>query len=506
MGVGFLPGCLKTDERLKFNMPADFRICLINPGKILQPQPPLGLAYIAAYLRKYGRCRPNIKIADENTGENVKKTLKNFKPDIVGITATTPHIYRAGEIASFVKGLDSRIPVVIGGPHVSALPDVTLKNFDFDAGVIGEGEEIFCKLTDSFLENHKSFNEEALNGIEGIVFKTDRRIRLTPQGPHITEIDSIPIPARDLLDMDFYLRPEMAIRGHLLRATTIFTSRGCPYNCRFCASPFLTKRKVRFHSPEYVISEVKSLCKTYPGLEGLFFLDDTFTVNQERIRRICNGFIEEGLASRISWSCQGRVNLIKRDDIPLYQLMKNAGCIQMEFGFESGSDRVLGFIKGDAVNAGQNQSAVDIIKDTGISIFGNFMVGIPTETREEMLMTRNFIEKNLRKIDFFQMYFMTPYPGTQFWDEYNLTEKADDNDFWRLFHSGYSGYEENLTSRVKDVDLDSAKVVERRINYLAAKQVSFKYKLTWVISRLFYAPAFTLKKLITFMLDSVRRD
>lgn len=480
------------------------KICLVNPGKLSKDQPPLSLAYLAAYLKKYGRHNYEIKIADENAGENIFKVIKKFKPNIVGVTATTFQIIRAKEIASYTKKVDKSILTIIGGVHVTALPELTLKTTDFDIGVICEGEETFRELVDMYISKNGGLPLEDLRTIKGIAYKWDGIFFICEEREFIENLDNIPLPAHDLLDMDFYLKPRIVIKGLSPQpAATILSSRGCPYKCIYCGSPRMYKGKVRFHSPERMISEVEHLIYEY-NVKSFYFVDDVFTLNKERVRRFCELLIERGLSKSIRWSCQGRANLVTEKDLELYVLMRKAGCIQLEFGFESGSERVLGFLKNQSVTVSQNQVAINIIKKVGMRINGFFMIGTASETAEEMLKTQDFINKNLNKLDSFQISYTTPYPATKLWDLHGMDKNATEK-LWKEYtpYFRFHNYLRILKSSnsIEGIYLNAARETERHLNSLSFTHLPFTYKLNRVLPWLRHNP----KALIIMILDYLKQ-
>jgi len=461
----------------------DVKICLVNPGRFSQGLPPLSLGYLCSYLRKYGEYKCDIQIVDENAGHDVLKVIRRLKPNIVGISATTPTIQRAGQIAASAKEMDKDIITVVGGKHVTFLPQQTLEGFNFDIGVIREGEETFRELVAHYVNSRNGQWLEGLKKIDGIAFKHNGSVIINKERALIKDIDMIPFPARDLFDMGFYLRPRQVIRGISKRATNAMTSRGCPYHCVYCSSP-LFWQNVRFHSVKYVISEIKELVEKYK-VEALFFHDDILIVNKKRLEEICNGLISEGLSGKLIWSCHVRANLLSEKDMALLKLMKEAGCVQLDFGFESGSDRMLKFLKKSSVTVAQNQLATDVAKMAGLRVYGNFMLGTEGETKEDLLQTKDFITQNLDKIDFYSVRLTTPYPGTELWD---LCEKKN--------LLGNVRWEELDTVTTPFLTTNSRKNVLDMLNFLdflASKKISSGEKMKWLLTRIKDNPKYTFQ-------------
>jgi len=291
------------------------------------PYPPLGLAYLAAYLRKYGEHEYDIRILDANCANDVLQGILAFKPQIVGFSALSPQIEEVVRVSRNLRQLKPDICQVIGGVHVSAVPEMTLKRGSFDVAVLGEGEKTFCEITDAYLSNNLSADK--LKRIRGIGFIGNDGFYRTELRPPIRDMDLIPHPARDLLNMEYYMSHYLLVRGLIgNRIATIHTSRGCPFRCVFCSvrNVFQT---VRQFSPEYVVNEINELVTKYRA-KFLFFTDDTFIINKERVKAICEGIIEKNLEDKIRWEVQARTNLISQDDLGLLKLMKQAGCIQMD--------------------------------------------------------------------------------------------------------------------------------------------------------------------------------
>lgn len=264
--------------------------------------PPLGIAYIASLLEKYHHkvmilerrsLIGNKIITPENLdildGLTIEK-LKRFSPDMVGITATTPLITDTYHTATVVKKFNPDIPVIAGGCHPTAEPQRTLEECpEIDFVCIGEGEFTFL----DFVSGKKPEN------INGLIYRENGKIVMTPKRDFYPNLDDFPFPARHLFDRNkYFCRDSYLIRGYLLRGTTILAARGCPYRCSFCQSGQMASvgsgNYVRFHSPEYVVEQIKHLIKDF-NIQGLLFAEDIFSIKKENVHNICQLMIKEGM-------------------------------------------------------------------------------------------------------------------------------------------------------------------------------------------------------------------
>jgi len=317
------------------------------------------------------------------------------------------------------KDIDCGIRTLLGGIHATVYKEDILKEYEhLDYIVYGEGE-----ITLAELAKNKPDHE-----ILGIVYRTldiDRGqsfddakfVYVTnPPRPLIANLDDVPMPARHLLDMDYYTKSgPIILTGIELRALHTYSARGCPFSCFFCASNHVFTRKIRFNSPERVIEEVEHLIDTY-HIKGLNFLEDAFFTDKVRARRICELFIEKGLNKKIVWGVLLRSDMATDETL---KILKDSGCVQINYGFESGSQRVLDLMnKGTTVE--QNLKAAELTRKHGMRIFGNFMVGIPGETKEDMLMTFDFIKKV--QPDYLQLAKFTPFPGSKMFNDMIKTD------------------------------------------------------------------------------------
>jgi len=453
------------------------KICLITPEKFAMGLP-LNLAYIAAYLQKYDDEKHEIKIIDEYAGDDAEKDLLKFKPDIIGISATTPQIPRAIEIKNFVKENDPEVPVIIGGVHTTVIPERSLREGNFDIGVIGEGEVTFLELIQNFKNN--KLKDENLKNIKGICYKKGKEIIFTEPRPLIENIDTIPHPSRELLHMDFYLKPHDFIRGVMKKSTYAMFSRGCPYKCTFCSSFAVHKQRFRMHSPDYIMEELGELINKY-GVEAVFFLDDVFIVDKERVRKVCELMIENGYNEKIIWDIQMRANLVSPKDLELFKLLKKAGCVQAEFGFESGSPRMLEFLKNKSVTVEQNHQAIKVCKEAGLRIFGNFMIGSPGETKEDIELTKKFILEHISDIDEIVINLTMPYPGTEVW---NVLEKKDmvKDVKWEELKWDYQYFLKSPRCFSDTLSKEELLKYHRELMALAIKKLSLKVKIQKLLS------------------------
>jgi anaerobic magnesium-protoporphyrin IX monomethyl ester cyclase len=374
------------------------KITLINPPQKTDfPQPPLGLAYVATALEKAGY---EVEIIDApalklTTKETIRKVVDNGV-DFVGITAMTPTICSAIEIARGIKENDNSKFVFMGGAHVTALPKKTLEDFpEIDVIVIGEGEV----TTPILIKRVK--NKKNLRNVLGIAYREDRKIIVNRLRPIIKNLDGLPIPAYHLLPINKY-RPYPP-HGKKLPYMAIMTSRGCPFRCAFC-SKSVHGKIYRAKSPKAIIEEIKYIKKRY-RIKELLFYDDTFTLNRQRIIELCNEMIKNKI--NIPWSCETRVNLVDKE---LLSKMKRAGCYIISYGVESGNQKILNNIKKD-ITIEQIKNAFKITRDVGINIVSYFMLGCPGDTEKTIKQTIEFAKE--LDANFTQFSICTPFPGTE---------------------------------------------------------------------------------------------
>ncbi|MFH1445136.1 MAG: radical SAM protein [Nanoarchaeota archaeon] len=384
--------------------------------------PPLGLCYLAGMLEKNGF---NVEIIDAMlhcgihnwSFERLINEIAKRKPDIVCITATTVTIQTAAKIAKNLKGFENGVKIIVGGPHVSVIPEMTMKEFpEFDIGVIGEGEFTLLELV------RQMEREKPLDDVSGIIFRKCNKLVKTNARPLTNDIDNIPFPARHLLyDISLYKHTP----GLYKRVPHIhmITSRGCPFRCVFCASNAIFGKTSRFHSTDYVMSEIKHVIEKHRAKE-LVLYDDMFTVNHKRVEEICNAIIKEKLD--IVWSSQGRVNSVNKE---LLALMKKAGCWSISYGIESGDQEILNLMK-KGITLDQVKKAVKWSKELDMYVRGFFMLGNAGETKETIEKTINFASS--LNLDLSQFSITTPFPGTELWEtakQYGEFKYKDWSDF-----------------------------------------------------------------------------
>ena len=372
--------------------------------------PPLGLAYLASYLRKYLNFY-NIVIVDK---EDPIKKIKKEKPDIVGISSTTTEFPQANNLAREIKARFD-IPLIIGGYHISLLPK-HLSPSNFDIGVIREGEQTMLELMKTY-ERYGSFPKNELRKICGIVFRNEnKKNEITKRRKLIEPLDLIPFPARDLLKREHYLTPRrLSYYGDVGIYTTMHASRGCPYNCCFCASSHFWKRP-RFNSPEYIVEEIKELIEKFK-VDGIEFVDDLFVTSKRRLEEIVSLFKKEGINERLKLiTISMRADSINKE---ICKLLKEMNATMIGFGLESGSEKILKYLKNDTVTVKDNRHALRLCKQFGFKTWGTFIIGSPEETLKDLKLTLDLVrDKNLDIADFYRL---TPFPGTKVW---NYTKKV----------------------------------------------------------------------------------
>jgi radical SAM superfamily enzyme YgiQ (UPF0313 family) len=323
--------------------------------------------------------------------------------DIAAISCTTQDYNFARNIARHVKTKKPKIITILGGSHITALPNTLTSEFDF--GCIGEGEQTLVEFVKHVM---KSGSVEDLLKIDGLVHHYSSTMRNNPRA-FIDPIDQIPFPFR-----------EPAFVPHLM------TSRGCPYKCRFCSSSAFWKT-TRFHSANYVVNEMEYLVNC--GATAIPIQDDLFVAHKQRFIEITQKLKDRKLNDKFHSSINARANLITQD---FCDMLKDGFPIQeVHFGAESASDRVLQLM-GKNVTAAQNQKALDVLKANGIKAVCSFIVGWPTETEEELITTYEFMIKNMKdeKLDpWSSVNILTPLPGTAVWSDAVKSGIIDLNNF-----------------------------------------------------------------------------
>lgn len=358
----------------------------------------------------------------------IEEVLKDYKPDLVGITAMTTKFGSVLKTAEIVKRYDPNIRVVAGGPHSTFLSDQTLESENIDIVVRGEGETTFLNLVNS-LETKNGFQE-----LDGISFRQNGDVLHNPPQEFIPVLDALPFPARDaLMHPHNYTTEDMG---------GIITSRGCPFSCSYCCH--MWQKKVRRRSAENVVEEVKAVKGRY-GTTQFDFKDDTFTLNRKRVMELCDTMIAEKV--NVNWACSTRANLL---DDGLVKKMKKAGCNVVKLGIETGSERILKETN-KGVTFDEMRRAADLLNRNGLFWSGYFMVGLPTETEEDILKTHEFMKELNPYYAALGVY--NPFPKTDLFDrgvELGLiTEEVDLSHFFDTNPKDY--YFIDSEKRVQDM-------------------------------------------------------
>lgn len=352
--------------------------------------PPLGLAYIAGSLIEAGH---EVKIIDAQVSgylkDDIRRELMNYSPDIAGITTMTSNFKGALEAAEIAKSLG--ITTVAGGPNLEVFPEETLSHKYIDFGILGEGEQAFVELLDA-IEHNNPFS-----GITGLAYKEGGSIKVNGTA-RVDNIDKLPVPARHLLPIDMY-SSVISIDP----MTTMITSRGCPFHCAFCFKQFADK-KIRYRDPVKVVDEMELLINEY-GIKEIMLYDDNIATKVSHIEGICREILKRNL--KVRWESPCRVNRIT---LPLLKLMREAGCVRLRYGVESGDQKILESMN-KKISIEMIEKAFEMTRSVGIETFAYFITGYLNETREAFENTLSLIKKI--KPDKMMMTVTIPYPKTE---------------------------------------------------------------------------------------------
>ncbi len=405
------------------------------PDEIVQGtwyrMPLLGIGYLAAWLRekKYTVAIVDAMFDKLTRDECVERILLH-NPRMLCITAMTHEINRAAELAEKLETRGWQGWVVVGGPHCSALPARTLEEYPvFDFAITGEGERTLSELAGYLLRKKIPIEQangridelipevsERLKVIKGLVWRNAGSSNVNEPRPWIRDLDKLPFPAWDL-----YGRAELY---------QIYASRGCPFQCVFCMR--VLGEQVRYRSPEKVVDEFEWVVNTFHP-KRIDFSDETFTLKREWTESICDELIRRGLHKRMPWFANGRVNTV---DVPLLRKMKEAGCVRLGFGIESGNPEILKAAQ-KATTIEQIEKAIAACKEVGLEMEAFYILGFPGETKETARDTIRLAARLNTTTAAFGI--MVPYPGTRIAE---MAEKGEGG--YRMLSHDWSDFDKHL--------------------------------------------------------------
>ncbi len=377
--------------------------------------PKLGLLYVAAYYeRETGDTPVFIDCPPEKVTESdLRHRVRKIKPDMVAMSIMTFNLLDALQSAKMLKQELPNVKICLGGPHVNLYPEETLKLPLIDYVVFGEGEPIFTKLIQAL--DAQGADSDSLINVKGLGWKCDNVAQVNPAETELLDLDTLPNPARHLVDVSKYVH----IIGEGRQFFTIQATRGCPAACSFCD---IRKTTFRARSAANVVAEVEELVAQ--GVDDLFFVDDTITINKKNLLQFCDLIVERGI--KINYKISARVDTVNEE---ILRALKRSGCYRIHYGIESATPRHLKYLqKGQTPE--KVERACKMSREAGIGFFAYMMIGIPHETRREMFATVEFAKQ--LKPDYAQFSICTPYPKTELYFQM-LKEGIIPRDYWQEF-------------------------------------------------------------------------
>ena len=367
---------------------------------VIPPLPPTDLMYLAAVAEKAGL---EAKINDYSQNGDYEADLKEFNPDYLVVNIATPTLEHDLDAVKKAKEICPNVITIAKGAAFLTLADRIIKEHnELDFGILGEAENTLKEI----LEGKPKAE------ILGLYYKENDEVKFTGNRPFIEDLDSLPFPARHLVDNNIYRRPD----NNKVQAT-IKVSRGCPFHCFFCLATPVSGAKVRRRSPENIVAEIKECVEKY-NIKNFLFCSDIFNIDKEWTMKLCQAIIDSGL--KITWSANTRADTA---DLEMAEMMYKSGCRLVSIGVESGSQYMLEKM-GKKITLNDVRRTVKVFKKAKIRIYNYFVIGLPWETEETVEETIKFaIELNS---DFISFYTATPLPGSRFYDyalEHNLFDK-----------------------------------------------------------------------------------
>ncbi len=370
------------------------------------PSPPLGLSYVAAAFREAGAEVILLDyIVEKYTPEKMRSALEAFQPDAVGITSVTMNFKQAARIIQDVKEYNPAIVTMFGGPHVTFDAENTLRAYpEVDIVALGEAELTIRDLTPVLCQREKWVD------VKGIAFLHEGRLVNNGRREFFKELDTLALPARDLLPIARYRALGFPV--------SIITSRGCPYRCIFCQGTRMVGHKIRYRDPIKIVDEIENILAL--GFKRINISDDFFTSSRKQVGLLCDEIKRRKL--KFAWSAFARVNSISHE---LLETMMETGCDSISFGIESGNQEMLDRVD-KHIKLDQARKAIQVCKEVGMHVFSSFMVGLPGETKQTLQETDAFARELGAD---FAYHFLAPLPGTPVRDqveEYDIKILSND--------------------------------------------------------------------------------
>ncbi len=383
---------------------------------ILGIQPPYGLMYLSAYLKRSGH---QVFVVDGllSSQQYILEMIKKEKIDMVGISSVSWNWSESKKLAHVLRKEYPYLKLAVGGAHVNSEQGKVLEECRyFDYAFYGDGEEVLSRVVSALSSGKKPELSD------GFALREGDRVIVSEKKAFIEDISGMLLPDRESLGFDNYRPSPLSYRR--IPATAMFGSRGCPYTCTFCH----TEKRVRMRKAENLIEEIELLQKKY-GIKEILFFDDTFTLDKKRIFEFCELIVKKGID--LSWCASVRSDTV---DPEMLKAMKRAGCWRLLMGIESGSQRILDLMK-KRTTLQQIECAVDMINAAGIQVYGMFIFGFPTETFEEGLETIRFMKK--LKLDYASVCGLTPFPGTEIYTQVAHEPGFKGFDYMNMFDISY---------------------------------------------------------------------
>lgn len=407
-------------------------------------RPPIALLSLAGYLLKHKikvkiidivstdivhnqKFFTNLEIQRQNIEQQILDTYQKHLSSIVGITCYTPEYREVLNLARKIKKINPKVKIIVGGIHPTLYPDELLlePNTPVDFEIMGEGEETLLELVKKIINKSKSYSS-----IKGLAYRKNNQVIKTPLRPLNDNLDDLYYPAYHLIDMNYYTTASpYAIRGCFLRSFYLLATRGCPSTCTFCVAKKLRQfngggKYTRVRSAKNLIKEIKLLKNKYK-IDSFYFIDDLLTINHQNLKKFCQLLIKSKL--HLLWGCSSKVSTLNEKII---KTMAAAGCIQIDFGVERGSDMALNLVQ-KGISVAMIKNIFALCHQYHIRTFTNFLINLPGETTKDLkdiVKLAKDLKSEVASINIF-----CPYPGTEIYDHHRYHFSKEE--YSELFNS-----------------------------------------------------------------------